>query len=40
MARNRYREAAKVAIILANNEQVKGDIFLNKNKNSMWMFNS
>lgn len=24
MARSRYREAAKVAIILANNEQVKG----------------
>lgn len=27
MARNRYREAAKIAIILANNEQVKGTIF-------------
>jgi hypothetical protein len=26
MARNRYLEAAKVAIILANNEQVKGNI--------------
>lgn len=29
MARNRYREAAKVAIILANNEQVKGNICFN-----------
>lgn len=28
MARNRYRDAAKVAIILANNEQVKGNISL------------
>lgn len=27
MARSRYIEAAKVAIILANNEQVKGNIF-------------
>jgi len=27
MARSRYKEAAKVAIILANNEQVKGNIF-------------
>lgn len=27
MARSRYREAAKVAIILANNEQIKGTIF-------------
>lgn len=26
MARSRYREAAKVAIILANNEQIKGNI--------------
>lgn len=28
MARSRYREAAKVAIILANNEQVKGNFFI------------
>lgn len=28
MARRRYREAAKVAIILANNEQVKGNFFV------------
>lgn len=27
MARSRYKEAAKVAIILANNEQVKGKYF-------------
>lgn len=27
MARSRYLEAAKVAIILANNEQVKGKYF-------------
>lgn len=27
MARSRYKEAAKVAIILANNEQVKGNTF-------------
>lgn len=26
MARSRYREAAKVAVILANNEQVKGKL--------------
>lgn len=28
MARSRYIEAAKVAIILANNEQVKGNFFI------------
>lgn len=28
MARSRYKEAAKVAIILANNEQIKGKYFL------------
>jgi len=32
MARSRYKEAAKVAIILANNEQIKGKHFFQVQK--------
>lgn len=36
MARSRYIEAAKVAIILANNEQVKGNLLIEYWRNNLY----
>jgi len=38
MARSRYKEAAKVAIILANNEQVKGKHFFQIQRIFIYLF--
>jgi len=38
MARSRYKEAAKVAIILANNEQIKGKHFFKYKGYSFFFF--